>query len=89
MNAWKVSSGIIGDITMPASDSDKLLAWIEPRGPHEFAAVFVSSAMASRRAPATNHFSSAGEAKEWVEREAAVLDVPVEWTDFPRSRSGA
>ena len=69
---------------MTSSDSDKLLAWIEPRGPHEFAAVFVSSAMASRRAPATHRFGSPDAAREWVEREAAALNVPVEWTDFPR-----
>jgi hypothetical protein len=66
------------------TSSDKFLAWIEPRGPHEFTAVFVSSAMASRRAPATHHFGSPDEARAWVNREAEAIGVPVEWTDSPR-----
>jgi hypothetical protein len=90
MNAWKISAWHhIGEIAMTSNDSGKLIAWIEPHGPYKFTAVFVSSAMASRRAPATNHFGSPDEAREWVEREAAALDVPVEWTDFPRKQSGA
>ena len=64
--------------------SDKLLAWIESRGPHEFTAAFVSSAMASRRAPATHRFESPDEAREWVNREAEALGVLVEWTASPQ-----
>jgi hypothetical protein len=63
------------------TSSDKLLAWIRPHG-HGFEAAFVSSAMASRRAPATHRFGSPDEARDWVNREAEALCVPVEWTDF-------
>jgi len=63
------------------TSSDKLLAWIETRGPHEFEAGFVSSATTSQRAPATHRFGSPQEAEEWVKREAEALRVPVEWTD--------
>lgn len=61
---------------------DQLLAWIEPLGPHEFTAAFVSKAMASRRAPATQRFGSPDEAREWIKREAEALGVSVQWIDY-------
>jgi hypothetical protein len=61
--------------------SYKLFAWIEPRSDQEFTAAFVSASTASHRAPATRTCASLDEAREWVECEAAVLGVPVEWTD--------
>jgi hypothetical protein len=64
---------------MPASN--KLLAWIESQSDQKFTAAFVSAPTASRRAPATRSCSSPEEARGWIEREAAVLGIPVEWTD--------
>ncbi len=58
-----------------------LLAWIETRGPDEFAAAFVSKATASERPPVIRRCRSPEEAREWVKREAEALGVPVEWTD--------
>jgi hypothetical protein len=55
------------------------LAWIEPRGSDEFLAAFVGEPVARQRAPATQLCSSAGEARQWVEREAAAVDIPVKW----------
>ena len=60
---------------------NKLLAWIEPRSDREFTAAFVSIPTASRRAPATYGCASRGEAREWVEVQAAALGLPVEWID--------
>jgi hypothetical protein len=70
--------------TMPSNN--RLIAWIEPESGQEFQAAFVSAAMAARRRPATRRCASPAEARLWVEREAAALGVPVEWTDHsPRS----
>ena len=70
--------------TMPSNN--RLIAWIEPESGQEFQAAFVSAAMAARRRPATRRCASPAEARQWVEREAAALGVPVEWTDHsPRS----
>jgi hypothetical protein len=72
----------IGD----AMQSNKLVAWVEPRSRHEFVAAFVSAATASHRAPAVRQCSSPDEARHWVEREAAALGhVPVEWVSEPLS----
>ena len=68
---------LIGEIAM--TSNDKFLAWIKSHGPGEFTAVFVSSAVASRRAPATHRFGSPDEARDWVNREAEAIGVPVEW----------
>jgi hypothetical protein len=69
---------------MPSNN--RLIAWIEPESGQEFQAAFVSAAMAARRRPATRRCASPAEARLWVEREAAALGVPVEWTDHsPRS----
>ncbi len=57
----------------------KLLAWIEPKGSEAFQAAFVGAPALHQRAPATQLCSSPGEAREWVEQEAATLNVPVEW----------
>jgi hypothetical protein len=57
----------------------KLLAWVEHHGEDEFLAAFVAKAAARQRIPATQLCSSQAEAHQWVEDEAAVLDVPVEW----------
>ena len=37
----------------------------------------------ARRAPATQSCSSVGEARQWVENEAAALGAPVEWVARP------
>jgi hypothetical protein len=65
------------------SDEDRLLAWIERRGADEVEAAFVAAATESRRAPATQSCSSMGEARRWVEDEAAALGATVEWVDRP------
>jgi hypothetical protein len=61
--------------------SEKLLAWVKPGNGTGFEAAFVAANTVSRRAPATHGFASQVEAKEWVEREASELGVPVEWVD--------
>ena len=67
------------------SRSNKLLAWIEPRGDHEYLAAFVGAPAASQRAPAVQLCSSRDDARHWVDGEAAALDVTVEWvTEAPR-----
>ena len=45
--------------------SNKVLTWIEPRG------VVVGAGAASYRASADQPFSSAGDARQWVDGEAA------------------
>ena len=67
---------------------DRLIAWIEQRAPSEFLAKFVASAMASKRFPAVRRCSSDHEARNWVEAEAAVFEVPVEWVDQPPRFAG-
>jgi hypothetical protein len=60
---------------------EKILAWVTPREGEGFEASFVAANTISRRAPATHGFASPVEAKEWVERQASELGVPVEWVD--------
>jgi hypothetical protein len=62
---------------------DRLLAWIESGDGDEVEAAFVAAATKDRRAPATQSCSSVGEARRWVESEAAALGAPVEWVDRP------
>jgi hypothetical protein len=64
-------------------DEDRLLAWIERRDGDEVEAAFVAAATKARRAPATQSCSSVGEARQWVENEAAALGAPVEWVARP------
>jgi hypothetical protein len=64
----------------------KLLAWVEPRDDDEFLASFVGGA-ATKRPPATHLFASAGEARQWVEREAAEFGLPIEWLSAAPERS--
>jgi hypothetical protein len=59
----------------------RLLAWIEPKA-HRCTAGFVSAAV-SGRPPATRDCASIEEARQWVEDEAAALQVSVVWTDEP------
>jgi hypothetical protein len=71
--------------------SGNLLAWIEPRGAGEFVGAFVGEGAApdahrhiSGRLPATQVCSSSDEARQWVEDQAAALDLPVKWvSDVP------
>ena len=63
----------------------KLLAWIEPRSDNEFVGAFVGGA-ATTRAPATQLCASPGEARQWVEEEAAHFGLPVEWLSAPPAR---
>jgi hypothetical protein len=55
-----------------------LLAWIECRADDEFIATFVGGGAPKRR-PAMRLFASADKARQWVEEEALVLGLPVEW----------
>jgi hypothetical protein len=64
-------------------NEDRLLAWIERRDGDEVDAAFVASATKSRRAPATQNCSSMGEARRWVEGEAAAVGASVEWVARP------
>jgi hypothetical protein len=64
--------------------SHGFVGWIEPKEDH-CAAAFVSGATRGLRAPATGRFSSVGEARKWVEQEAAAVGgVPIVWADQPR-----
>jgi hypothetical protein len=60
---------------------ERFLAWVKPRNGAGFEASFVAAGTASRRAPATHGFTSPDEAKDWIERQASELGVPVEWVD--------
>lgn len=62
-------------------NGEKFLAWVTPRKGEGVEASFVAAGTMSRRAPATHGFTSTVEAKEWVERQASELGVPVEWVD--------
>jgi hypothetical protein len=60
------------------------LAWIRPRGVDEFVGVFVGEGAthdAHRHspglAPATQFCSSFDEARQWVENQAAALDLQI------------
>jgi hypothetical protein len=67
----------------------RLRAWIEkPANRAGVVAAFVGvppgSDVPLRRLPATKHFVSRDEARQWIEREAqAIGGVPVEWVDKP------
>jgi hypothetical protein len=69
---------------MPATGN--LLAWIEPREPEEFVAGFVGAGAAHVRAPATQRFPSSGEARRWIEDQAASFGLPIEWVNKPPRR---
>lgn len=63
-----------------------LLAWIEPCDDGEFIGAFVGEGALPDehrnfpgRAPATRICSSPDEARQWVEDEAAALDLPIRW----------
>ncbi len=66
--------------------SGQLLAWIEPKGDHRFVGAFVgedsiagAGSDVPGRSPATQLCSSSTEAREWVEEQAAALNLPVKW----------
>jgi hypothetical protein len=69
-----------------------LLAWIKPYGVDEFVGAFVGDGAAPDtyshspgRAPATQLCASSDEARQWVEDQAAALNLPIKWmTDSPR-----
>ena len=58
---------------------DRIRAWIETN----YGAVQASyvSALMPHRVPATEWFSREEDARAWIEHEARVLGVPVEWDD--------
>jgi len=58
--------------------SSRLLAWVEPQRDQEFLAAYVGGA-ATKRRPATQVCASPGEARQWVEHEAAALGLTVAW----------
>jgi hypothetical protein len=64
-------------------NEDRRLAWIEGPDGDEVEAAFVASAAKHRRARATQSCSSMGEARRWVENEAAALGASIEWVDRP------
>ena len=66
--------------------SDRLLAWSEPRGDNQFIAVFVGGGAQMRR-PAKRLFSAREHAQHWVEAEASTPVVPVEWLPGDRRRA--
>jgi hypothetical protein len=66
--------------------SGKLLAWVEPQSDDEFLAAFVGAPAASTRRPATQVCSSPDEARQWVERQATALGIPVEWVNAAPQR---
>ena len=70
-----------------------LLAWVKPWGSDAFVGAFigeyalpdVQASAPLRRAPATQVCSSSDEAHQWVEDQAAALQLPVKWVrDLPR-----
>ena len=61
------------------SSNYKLLAALEPRGEKQVLAAFVSAMAAPGRVPAMQLCDSPEEGRQWVEREAAALRLPVEW----------
>jgi hypothetical protein len=73
----------------------KLLAWIERRGADEFVAAFVGEGAArgspthpAGRAPATKLCLSPEDARQWIEDQAAALDLPVKWVSKLGHTSG-
>ncbi len=58
--------------------SGKLLAWIEPRADNLYLAAYVG-AEAPMRAPAVQPCPSETAASAWIEEQAAVLGLPLEW----------
>ena len=68
------------------SENNKLLAWIEPHADDVYRAAFVGKAAAEHRDPATRLCGSIDDARQWVEGEAAAIDVPVEWVNEPPRR---
>jgi hypothetical protein len=62
---------------------NRVLAWVEPRC-GKYLAAFVGGGAAGRQ-PATQACPSPEAAREWVEAEAAALNVPVEWLPDQRA----
>ena len=58
----------------------KILAWVEPQGDLHVAA-FVAMPVARLRRPAKRTCASPQDAREWVEREADSVGLPVEWVE--------
>ena len=62
----------------------KIRAWIEHCAQGvivAFIAVSGEDNAPLKRPPGTRHFASSEEAKQWIEAEAQVLGVPIEWVD--------
>jgi hypothetical protein len=55
-----------------------LLGWVEERSAVAFVGAFVGED-AVGRVPAVRACSSANEARQWVEQQAAALGLPVRW----------
>jgi hypothetical protein len=63
-----------------------LLAWITSRGSDEFVAALLGEGAVPDayrgfwgRAPANKVCSSRDEARQWIEEQAAALDLPIKW----------
>lgn len=61
----------------------KLRAWVEPGESDRFVASFVCVAenLEANRPPARQVCGSLDEARQWVEKEAGALNLPVQWVD--------
>jgi hypothetical protein len=63
-----------------------LLAWVKPSSDDQYVAAYVGEGAVAGayrnfpgRAPATQLCSSLDEARQWIEEEAAALELPVRW----------
>jgi hypothetical protein len=69
-----------------------LLAWIKPCKADQYVAAFVGEGAVAGaykdfpgRAPAARFCTSLDEARQWIEEQAAALDLPVKWvSEIPR-----
>jgi hypothetical protein len=78
--SWKDSEAMVA--------SGKLRAWIEHYPEDKYLAAFVGVTAlpggrmaAAGRPPATHIFSSPSSARQWVEREATAVGLPIEWVE--------
>ena len=56
-------------------------AWIQPLHDGGFLAAFVDVDAPTQDAPARHRCTTPGNAKRWVEKQAAAFGVPIEWVD--------
>lgn len=71
----------VGPTAMSASS---VVAWIECRSLKEFEGAFVAETVS--RDPAKRICSTAEDARNWIESEAAFIAAPVKWLEAPPIR---